>query len=671
MTICRHIHIAALLSGTILTSPLAIPALAAEGAAPAMAEVTDEIVVVARRREERLQDVPISITAISQDDLTRNNIQSIGDMQLRVPSMNMFGPFRNTPLVSIRGQGGFTPGGIPSVIIYLNEIPSPTSAQAGSPGGALGGNGLFYDLDSVQVLKGPQGTLFGRNTTGGAVLLQSKRPGEELGARIQLTAGNYKNREIDGAVNLPLITDKLLARAAFNGQKREGFTKTLRTPNAPRGKDLDDENHFSGRLSVTFRPSESVENLIIADFINSKTNGTSAILRAVNPNPAAPVNTFFPGVAAQLTQQRALGIRNQVPLDVDMFSSQNRWGITDILSLNVTDKITLRNIASVSRTRYSQTIDGDGTAFPVFNPIRTQSVPYVTRQYTEELQAQGKSFDDVLDWTVGFFYLNQPEEDNFTRHTNSTLGGSRTIGFKQAEETKALFAQAETDLSAWVEGLGLTTGVRYTWETISRTNRDVRANGACTSPFSDANCVLSGKKSFGAPTWTVGLNYKVNPDTLLYVVSRRGFRSGGFNLVGDAQVSERSYDQERVTDVELGAKSDFSVGSVGFSNSVALYRQFYSDIQLSQVSVSTITGGPLTITKNAGTAHITGAEVESRIAFDKNFELGGHFAWIDYKFKKLARPSFFRCLFRTFPSLSSALMRPTICRSTRASVTCP
>lgn len=611
----------------------AAPASAVE--APQAAGAFEEIIVNARRRDESLQSVPIAVSVVTQEKLSESNIQSVGDMQHYVPSLTMFGPFRNTPLVSIRGQGGFTPGGIPSVIIYMNEVPSPTSAQAGSPGGALGGNGLFFDLESVQVLKGPQGTLFGRNTTGGAVLLQSRRPREDLGARLQVTAGNYKDREIDGAVNLPLLDDKLLARVAFNGQRRDGFTKVQSTPNAPNGKDLDDANHFSTRLSVLARPADGVENLVIADYINSKTNGTSAILSAVNPSPQSSVNKFFPGAAALLVQQQALGIRKQVPLGVDMFSSQNRWSVTDIFTWKFADNITLRNIASASRAKYAQTIDGDGTAFPIFDPIAAQDIPYVTRQYTEELQMQGKSFDDVLNWTVGFFYLKQPEENKFTRHINKVLGGSRTIGFKQSEDTQAVFAQTDTDLSRVVDGLSLTTGIRYTWETISRVNRDVRASGACTSPYADANCVLQGSKNFGAPTWTVSLNYQATPDTLVYAASHRGFRSGGFNLVGDALAVDRSYDQEYVTDIELGAKSEVTFGNIGIRNNVALYRQYYSDIQLSQVSVSAITGGPLTITKNAGTAWITGFEAESRISFNKALEVGGHFSWIDYRFKKL------------------------------------
>ncbi|MBK7730836.1 MAG: TonB-dependent receptor [Gammaproteobacteria bacterium] len=590
--------------------------------------------MTARRREEQLQDVPLAITVRSQEELTRENIQSIGDLQHSVPSLTMYGPFRNTPIVSIRGQGGFTPGGIPSVVMYLNEIPLATSAQAGSPGGALGGNGLFYDLENVQVLKGPQGTLFGRNTTGGAILVQSRRPDDEFAGYLTTTVGDFDDREIDAALNVPLSATSAF-RLAINGQERDGFTDVKATPSRPNGIDLDDEEHFSVRGSLQFKIGPAFENLLIADYMRSETNGTSAILKAVNANPLHPVNRFFPDAAQLVAVQDSLGIRDQVPLDVDMSSKFKRWSLTDTATYEVSDTLTVRNIASYSYARYAQTIDGDGTVFPIFEPIADQEEPYVTRQYTEELQLQGNSFDGVLDWTAGFFYLNQPEEDDFTLHTNRVFGAVRYIGFKQFERSTAVFLQGDLDLSSWAEGLSATAGVRYTWERIGRSNRDVRATGVCTSPYSSADCVLSDAESFDAPTWTIGLNYELTPDSLVYIASRRGFRSGGFNLVGDGLPQDQVYDQEYVTDIEIGGKARWNLGDAMLTTNLALYRQYYRDAQLSQSSVSAISGGPLSVTKNAGRAVIDGVEFEGTLSLGEGFELTSHFAYIDYDFEHL------------------------------------
>jgi iron complex outermembrane receptor protein len=605
----------------------AVPANSAEAASNRDEEA---IIVTARRRQESLQDVPIAISVASQAELTEKNIQSVTDLQQSVPSLTTSGPYRNTPIVTIRGQGGYTPGGIPSVILYMNEVPLATSAQAGSPGGALGANGLFFDLENVQVLKGPQGTLFGRNTTGGAILIQSRRPQMDFGGHVTLTAGNYDNREIDAAVNVPLVADKLALRIAGNAQDRDGFTFARSTPSHPNGLDLDDTRHIALRGSL-LADLGGFENLAVVDYVKVDHHGVSAILKSVNSNPFAPVNLFFPGLAALVPVQDALGVREQVGLSSTMGGFLRRWSVTNTTTIPLGDTITLKNIAAFSRSKYQQTIDGDGTPFPLFDPIQSQSVPYVTRQFSNEIQLQGVS--GRLAWVSGFFYLKQPEEDNFTEHTNVTFGRPRSVGFKQFESSKAIFAQADYGLT---DALTFTAGLRYTWETIGRAAREIRPNGTCFSQFANTDCIVSNSGNFQAPTWTIGLNYDVSRDTMVYVVSRRGFRSGGFNLDGDTPQDDQVYGEETVTDIELGAKTSARIGSVRLNASAAYYHQWYDDIQLQQTTTSTVTGGPLTVVKNGGKARIDGLELEASARIGSALTLNGHFNWIDFKYTSFA-----------------------------------
>ena len=597
------------------------------------AQDSDPIIVTARRREESLQDVPIAISVTSQEEITTKNIQSVTDLQASTPSLSATGPYRNTPIVSIRGQGGFTPGGIPSVILYINEVPLATSAQAGSPGGALGADGLFFDLQNVQVLKGPQGTLFGRNTTGGAILIQSRRPEYDFGGHITATVGNYGNREFDAAVNLPIVDDQIAFRLAANGQQRDGFTISQGTPSNPNGLDLDDSNHFSMRGSLLANFG-NFENLLVADYVKVDHNGVSSILKGVSPIPQHPVNLFFPGAAALVQAQNALGIREQGRLSADMGGFLRRWSITNTTTVDLSDTIVLKNIAAFSKAKYAQTIDGDGTIFPIFDPIQSQAIPYRTRQFSNEIQLQGESLDGDLNWVTGFFYLKQPEEDNFTEHTNVIFGRPRTVGFKQFESSKAVYAQGDLGLDSLIENLSLTLGARYTWETIGRSARETRPTGACFSPFAGTDCILSKSGSFKAPTWTIGLNYKASDDVLLYVVSRRGFRSGGFNLDGDTPLIDQVYDTETVTDLEFGAKTGFGFGDVNVTANLALYRQWYKDIQLQQTTTSSITGGPLTVIKNAGEAVIDGIEFETTVQIGQSLTLRGHFNFIDFDYTR-------------------------------------
>src|SRR5690606_29005292 len=171
----------------------------------------EEVIVTARKRDENLQEVPIAITAISSEELREKAISAPSDLQLHTPGLELRpggSQQRNNVQFFIRGQGT-TFGSAPGVVTYFSDAPVGNSAKV-----SIGNNGQFFDLASVQVLKGPQGTLFGRNTTGGAVLFTPQHPGNEFGGFLQAKAGNYDMREYTGAVTIPLIDGTLSVRAA-------------------------------------------------------------------------------------------------------------------------------------------------------------------------------------------------------------------------------------------------------------------------------------------------------------------------------------------------------------------------------------------------------------------------------------------------------------------------
>lgn len=623
---------AAALGGAALASgAMAQPS---EGAAAMTREASasrlEEVVVTARRQEESLQRVSVAITAMSQDALERQNILALDDLQYSVPSMALFGPYRNTPIVSIRGQGGFTPGGAPSVVMYLNEVPIPASEQAGSAGGLLGGPGMMYDLENVQVLKGPQGTLFGRNTTGGAILLQTRKPDSEPGGYLQVGAGDYGNRELQGVFNMPLVSDTLLARLALNTQKRDGFTRALATPGSPNGRDLDDVDYFAARFTLSYR-GDSLENDLVIDFLDSDTNGTSQVLSAVNPEHFA--NTFFPGLQDLFEQQQQLGIRRQIPQSVDVQSQLTKTSAINTTSYQISDILTFRNILSYTEAEYELTVDGDGTAFPLFDPVAEMLEPYVTKQITEEAHLQGTSLDGLVDWTVGLFLLESPSADEWNAHRNTVFGGTQFRGTLQSNRSRAVFGQSTIHLDDWTEGLSLIVGARYTKDYISRRERAFTPERACSSPFANPQCIVEGRDDFDAVTGTLGLDYQMTDDTLLYLAMRRGYRSGGFN-VGGALPSETEYDPEYVTDLEAGVKTTLQLGDATLRLDGALYRQRYTDQQLAKFSVD-VDSSPLSVIQNAGRSEITGLELQGELQVTGNLILSGHFSWIDYEFRRL------------------------------------
>jgi iron complex outermembrane receptor protein len=229
-----------------------------------------EIVVTARRREESLQDVPVSITAISGDELQQRGLISVQDLRTIVPGVNISGQNRDDAEFYVRGTSVVTQVGqhnSPSTATYFAEVPSNAA-----------GPGVFYDMSSVQLLKGPQGTLFGRNTTGGAVLFEPQQPTNTDEGYIDVTGGNYDLHRVEGAFNWAAIPDVVALRVAGTTSRREGFTTSIVT-----GQKLDDQNFDGARISLLLTPVAGLESETIADWRSRDSHGGSEVIRAFAP----------------------------------------------------------------------------------------------------------------------------------------------------------------------------------------------------------------------------------------------------------------------------------------------------------------------------------------------------------------------------------------------------
>jgi len=293
--------------------------------APAIAASAglEEVVVTARRREERLQSVPIAVTAFDPAQLNGRNITSTQDLGLFVPSFVMNNNAGFAPGFVLRGQGS-TLGAGPGVVAYFAEVPFASGQNAtGSFQGGTGA-GVFYDLDNVQVLKGPQGTLFGRNTTGGAVLFTPQKPKDDYEGYGLLTIGDYNWHETEAALNVPLVADRLLLRVAGDVSMRDGYTRDV-GPYFP-GQDYDNRDYWAFRASLTARPSDDFENTLIASSLYVHQTGTGGSIIAVKPGGTAI--GAFPQIAAFLTYQQALGPR-ETELSTPQIDKQWTYGLID------------------------------------------------------------------------------------------------------------------------------------------------------------------------------------------------------------------------------------------------------------------------------------------------------------------------------------------------------
>ena len=282
------LHRSIFLSTSAVALATCLPAYAqsgAGGAAVAEDRATgfEDIVVTARRRAEAEQDVPQSISVVSAEEIQRQGLRSTEDLASAVPGILIGGQRRDEAQFFIRGQG---PGPITtgqrnftSVATYFAEVPA-----------SISGPGVFYDLESVQVLKGPQGTLFGRNTTGGAVLFEPHRPEYKNGGYAKVSYGNHDFMEFEGVVNVMPVPDKVAVRLAGQVSRRDGYTVSVNT-----GQKLDERDYEAFRGSLLLNPTDAIESLTIVDYRNKDNAGGSAVLTAVNaaePFGAVPVSDF-------------------------------------------------------------------------------------------------------------------------------------------------------------------------------------------------------------------------------------------------------------------------------------------------------------------------------------------------------------------------------------------
>lgn len=399
------------------------------GAAAAPQEVADaasnpaDIIVTARRSEERLQDVPISISVLNQQQLNNKNIVTATDLATYTPSLsanNNFG--QDSTSFAIRGFVQDI-GTAPSVGTYFGDVVTPRGATNGQPVGDGASQGDFFDLQNVQVLKGPQGTLQGRNTTGGAVLFVPQKPTSKLEGYIEGGIGNYDMRRIQGVINVPL-SDTFRVRAGFDHEKRRGYLNNL-APYGPRH--FGDLDYWAGRLSIVGDLTPNLENYTIFSYNRSVNNG-----QASKPVAADPTTLFGSLAAAQIARD-AGNFYNLEVESADAHLVTEQWQVINTTTWTESDNLTVRNIISYAQLTQKGLnpifgnrflVPVDGTIYPTgFQVSNSPANGYVASEstFTEEFRLSGKAMDGALTWQGGaYFELAQPV---------SSIAGSDSPGF--------------------------------------------------------------------------------------------------------------------------------------------------------------------------------------------------------------------------------------------------
>jgi iron complex outermembrane receptor protein len=670
--------------GAVLLGGLGPPATAADATVDtsAAAPTLTEVVVTARRRAEDLEKVPATISVLSSADLLKRSVNTEADLQRSTPGLLVRESlFQNQLNFAIRGQSVDSySSSAPGVLSYINEVQS----DANSPSS-------FYDLSSVQVLKGPQGTLFGRNTTGGAVLFTTTKPVDTFGADALVRYGNYDDVEAQGDVNLPLAGGKAILRIAGSIDERNGYVRNI-FDNSRLG-DIDTK---SIRATLLLKPTEQLQNQTMFEY--TATGGTNlggAIYGSPYANgqalalysPGSPLivgaleaaglpaataiatgaqfwNDFVsahPGVPAGGLAAFGLLQQQRGPYVVDFNNASDHRGrnpvLTNETSYTVNPDMMVKNIFGYSLGFTKDSTDVDGTRFPIYQ-WGTEANPdhetIKTLQYSDEIQVQGKTLDHNLTYILGGYYGYEeksfyiPEDafiltpDSFAFNPASGALSSTTYDNKEIDRNEGLFFQGTYDLGAvtGVQGLHFTGGFRYTWEQIyviqgSRSSflhfiDPVALGGKDAEPTAP----LSSKMS--DPSWVVGLDYQVRPDLLVYVTQRGSWRSGGFNvnappIPGLLENGGVGFKPETTEDVEVGAKYSGRLGNLPFRLNVDVFNQWVDNIQ----RVYYLTppgGGPAAFTINVPRAEVSGAEADGELRATSWLTVGANASYQDARF---------------------------------------
>lgn len=585
----------AMLSSTMMT--------AAHAQEQAESGGLEEIVVTAQRRESSLQDTPIAVTALSSAAMEARGIKNVGNLENFAPNIQInqgrSDGGGSTAAITIRGVGQNDPQfpNDPGVGLYIDGVYS-----ARSYGGLIG----LLDIERIEVLRGPQGTLFGRNTIGGAVNIITTPPSQEFGGQVSLLYGSYDRFEAKASLNVPLIEDKLAARFSAGFTRADGLGRQITT-----GAEMSNENRKVFRLALRATPSDDVTIDLAADYTRQRQNSAAGTIIAVVPSTSGLIEGPFNNVLAPLANP-SLNLPADAVFD-SRFVSGRRYdnygtapladdldsgGAALTVEWRASDALTLKSITAGRAYKAHIALDQDLSPYSIIETNDRQH----QEQYSQELQAYGKLLDGRLRYLLGLYYFKEIARDH--NIVNILPGTLQPFGFEIGQIAElgldatnyAAFGQVDFDI---IDNLTLTVGMRQNHENKRFTRQFTHIEGQdIFIPYQ----VL--EKSWNSFTPRFGLSWKATGNVMLYASYAEGFKGGGWNPRPAAQnLGVTPFEPERIKTYEVGAKTEWFDRRLTFN--VAGFISDYSNIQLPVILP------PFNIeTQNAGKSRIHGLEVE-------------------------------------------------------------
>ncbi|WP_255326516.1 TonB-dependent receptor [Sphingobium sp. EM0848] len=592
-------------SACMMAVSFSTAALAAEAADQDVSAQADgangglaDIVVTAQKREGKLQDVPMAVSAIGAQELERRQVSSVADLAKLSPGVSV-AQHAGYNRLFIRGIGltSISNGQDPSVAFQVDGV------VIGRPSAQLAS---FFDIERMEVLRGPQGTLYGRNATGGSVNLITRKPTRDFSGYLNLSYGNYDALTVDGAISGPL--DKggnVRARLAFQHIEHDGYGR-----NVTLGEQIDNQNSTAVRGTIEADLSDSVHVTLSGDYARERDHNYA--FHAFGPYRS---DVTMPGLANGGT---ILINSRDITSEVPTRNRREFWGFSGKIAIDLTDHLTIQSITGYRHSDRWSSNDPETTSFDAFSPVVTIER---AKQFSQELQLNYSS--DRLKGVFGLFYYDEPLHAELDL-TWPYIG--RLLGFANPayHENGDIGIKSYAAFSEWtyevLDGLRLTAGLRY-----SEDKRD--SNGSLTvfnfmPPPNGANLVIpvNAKKKWDALTPKFGIDYRPSEDVMLYASVTRGFKSGVL-LAGNPNPP---VNPEYVWSYEAGFKTTLLDRRLQFNGSAFYYD--YTDLQVNKIVGNSI------ITQNAAAARVKGLELETRAQPVPGVNLNAALTFLDTKF---------------------------------------
>lgn len=598
------------LSSTAQAQDAPAPA-AAPAAAPSEDGVTD-IVVTAQRRRQSLQDVPVAVSAFSGDSLVTKQITTTLDLARLVPNMvgtnNVGIGSGNTYFLRALGNTESIATFDPPVGTYVDDI--YVSRQNAN-------NFSFFDVDRIEVLRGPQGTLFGRNTTGGAINVILKKPADHFGGSIEGSYGSYNSYSGKASVDIP-VSDTLLTKFSAFTDKSDGFVHDRTT-----GETLNGRHSYGVRGAVRYMPSTDVTWDVSADYIRDN---------SVNVPSTEIDGKYYSNTGLSTTRAALAGVVAGDKANDTLKNVTNSFAVTSNLQIRTGGP----NISIISGYRHltqKYQVDIFDGAYPTGGFALANHGHF--EQFSQEIKLDGKLLDNKIDYVAGVFYIHENNTTDFADVFTLPIGttgvplvlADRTLG----NTTTAPAIYAQVDWHA-VGGLTLTAGGRWTSE---RKGFDLRSNN---NPLSISNFNTSDITALGVPqtkttqlfTPHASIQYRFDPDLMIYASVTRGFRSGGWNARATSAEQFKEFGPEKEWSYEAGLRSEL------FDRHMRLnLTGFYSDVKGFQVPLGIVdsTGAINFLTQNGADLRAYGLEAEATVVPTRGLSLFANLGLLDAQYR--------------------------------------